>query len=133
MHTTFIPTLLYMILITLCWVGKLLVLPVASILSRGAVVEKPHHLTAGVFLFIAAVFGVISTGVDTLGNKTIESRLSTQESKPVLRQSRNKSGMHRPKIGANLEVPPIRRQGYQHAGGLYNAEVSVCKCNATVQ
>jgi hypothetical protein len=88
MHTTFIPTLLYLILISLCWVGKLLVLPVASILSRGAVVEKPHHLTAGVFLFIAAVFGVISTGVDTLGNKTIESRLSTQESKPVLRQIR---------------------------------------------
>jgi len=68
MHTTFIPTLLYLILITLCWVGKLLVLPVASILSRGAVVEKPHHLTAGVFLFIAAVFGVIGKGIDmTIG------------------------------------------------------------------
>lgn len=83
MHTTFIPTLLYMFLITLCWVGKLLVLPVASILSRGAVVEKPHHLTAGVFLFIAAVFGVIGKGIDS----TIDSTPSRQEKTTVSRQT----------------------------------------------
>ncbi|MEE8391936.1 MAG: hypothetical protein V3S14_14220, partial [Anaerolineae bacterium] len=79
MHTTFIPTLLYLILITFCWVGKLLVLPVASILSRGAVVEKPHSLTAGVFLFIAAVFGVIGAGID----RTIDSTPSRQEKKVI--------------------------------------------------
>ncbi len=83
MHTTFIPTLLYLILITLCWVGKLLVLPIASILSRGAVVEKPHSLTAGVFLFIAAVFGVIGTGID----RTIDSTPSRQEKKAVSQQT----------------------------------------------
>ncbi len=83
MHTTFIPTLLYLILITFCWLGKLLVLPVASILSRGAVVEKPHSLTAGVFLFIAAVFGVIGTGID----RKIDSIPSHQEKEPVSRQT----------------------------------------------
>ncbi len=83
MHTTFIPTLLYLILITLCWVGKLLVLPVASILSRGAVVERPHRLTAGVFLFIATVFGVIGKGID----RKIDSTPSRQEKKTVSRQT----------------------------------------------
>lgn len=82
MHTTFIPTLLYLILITLCWVGKLLVLPIASILSRGAVVEKPHHLTAGVFLLIVVVFGVIGEGID----RTIDTTPSHQEKKTVSRQ-----------------------------------------------
>jgi len=69
MHTTFIPTLIYLLLILFCWTGKLLILPIASFFSRSVTVEKPHHLTAGMFLFIAAVFGVISKGVDTLGNK----------------------------------------------------------------
>lgn len=72
MHTTFIPTLFYLSMILICWIGKLLVLPVTSFLSRGAVAEKPHHLMAGVFIFIATVFGVISKGAETLGNKAVD-------------------------------------------------------------
>lgn len=72
MHTTFIPTVIYLLLILFCWTGKLLILPIAHFLRRGAAVEKPHHLMAGVFLFITAVFGVISTGADVLGNKAVE-------------------------------------------------------------
>jgi hypothetical protein len=60
MHTSFLPTLAYLSLILLCWVGRLLVLPIANLFSKGAAIEKPHHLTAGFFLFIAAVFAALA-------------------------------------------------------------------------
>lgn len=63
MHTTFIPTLLYFSLILLCWVGKWVILPVAMVLSRSEKVPKPHHLTAGVFAFVATIFLVLATGM----------------------------------------------------------------------
>lgn len=55
MHTTFIPTLLYLSVILLCWIGKLVVLPLAKFFWRGSEVEKPNLLTAGVFALLGAV------------------------------------------------------------------------------
>jgi len=60
MHTTFLPTLFYMTLIFFCWICKIFVLPIATMLSKGEVIEKPHNLTAGAFLFIGAIFMAFS-------------------------------------------------------------------------
>lgn len=83
MHTTFIPTLLYMAVIIFCWIGKMLIIPVASVLSRGAIDDKPHNLTASVFAFIAVVFGVIGGCID----KTIDSTPTPQDKKTVSQQT----------------------------------------------
>ncbi len=56
MHTTFLPTFFYLAFIFLCWSGKIVVLPIGNLFQRGRAVEKPHHLTAGVFLFLVAIF-----------------------------------------------------------------------------
>lgn len=62
MHTAFLPTLFYLCIILLCWIGKLIVLPIAHLLMKGEVVEKPHRLTAGVLLFLAVIFGGLWKG-----------------------------------------------------------------------
>lgn len=60
MYTSFLPTLVYLSFISLCWVARLLVLPIANLFFKGSAVEKPHHLTAGLFLLIAAVFAALA-------------------------------------------------------------------------
>lgn len=55
MHTTFLPTLLFLSLVCVCYLGKLCVLPVAGLFRKGSSVDKPHHLTAGLFTLIAAI------------------------------------------------------------------------------
>lgn len=67
MHTTFIPTLCYISLIFFCWFGKLIVLPIAALLSKGQYVEKPHHLTAGALLLLGAIFTALFLGLGALG------------------------------------------------------------------
>ena len=59
MHTTFIPTLMYLTVIVLAYIGKLIVLPVFHVLKKGHELEKPHDLTAAVFAFVAVVFVAI--------------------------------------------------------------------------
>ena len=59
MHTTFLPTIFYLSVILLCWLAKLVVLPIAKVLSKGQDIDQPHQLTAGVFLLISSVFGSI--------------------------------------------------------------------------
>lgn len=66
MHTSFIPTLCYLSLIVFCWLGKLIILPIASILSKGRAVEKPHHLTAGALLFLFAFFAALAKALDLI-------------------------------------------------------------------
>lgn len=63
MHTTFLPTLLYLSLIALCWLAKLVVLPVALVLQKGRVVEKPHHASAVTLLLVAAIFAALAKGL----------------------------------------------------------------------
>lgn len=66
MHTSFFPTLCYISLIFFCWLGKLFVLPIAAILSKGRAVEKPHHLTAGALLLLLALFAALAAGLGAL-------------------------------------------------------------------
>lgn len=63
MHTTFLPTLLYLSLIALCWLAKLVVLPVALVLQKGRAVEKPHHASAVTLLLVAAIFAALAKGL----------------------------------------------------------------------
>ncbi|MEE8577898.1 MAG: hypothetical protein V3T31_11635, partial [candidate division Zixibacteria bacterium] len=63
MHTTFLPTAVYLALIALCWIGKLIVLPLSMILGKARVIEKPHILSAVACTLMAVVFGVLATGL----------------------------------------------------------------------
>jgi hypothetical protein len=56
MHTTFIPTAIYLTVIMLAYIGKLIILPVFHVLKKGKELEKPHDLSAAVFAFVAVVF-----------------------------------------------------------------------------
>ena len=60
MHTTFIPTFTYLTVITLAWIGKLIILPIYRTLERGHEHENPHDLTAAVFAFVTVVFMAIA-------------------------------------------------------------------------
>lgn len=60
MHTTFLPSLLYLSLILFTWVGKLIVLPIAGIFRKGGEIEKPHHYTAGALFLVAAALFALS-------------------------------------------------------------------------
>jgi hypothetical protein len=66
MHTSFIPSLCYLSLIVFCWLGKLFVLPVAAILSKGRAVDKPHHLTAGALLLLFALFAALAAALGAI-------------------------------------------------------------------
>ena len=78
MYTTFIPTLIYASIILMCYLAKLLVLPVAHILFKGKESEKPHHLMAALFALVAVIFGVLATGAghmeDALSKDDTEAR-----------------------------------------------------------
>lgn len=56
MHTTFIPTALYLVIIMLAYIGKLIILPVFHVLKKGHELDKPHDLSAAVLAFVAALF-----------------------------------------------------------------------------
>lgn len=66
MHSVFIPSLIYLLIILLCWMGKIFVLPIAKLFSRARYVDKPHRLTAGALLLLAAIFGGIWKGIDLI-------------------------------------------------------------------
>lgn len=63
MHTAFLPTLLYLSLISLCLLGKWVILPIGKILGRGEMVDAPHRLTALCFAFVAVLFAVVGSGL----------------------------------------------------------------------
>ena len=84
MHTTFIPTLCYLSLIFFCWLGKLFVLPIAALLSKGQYVEKPHHLTAGALLLLGAIFTALFLGLGALGELASSSPVSPGASRKFL-------------------------------------------------
>jgi hypothetical protein len=86
MHTTFLPTLFYLALILICWIGKLVVFPVAKVLRRGEVVDKPHHLTAGAFLLVATIFGA---ALATINN--IEENVTKEKVEQVIPADMDKS------------------------------------------
>jgi hypothetical protein len=59
MHTTFIPTLLYLSLILFCWVGKALLIPIKLFFGLGQENKNPLKLTAGLCGIFAAVFTIL--------------------------------------------------------------------------
>ena len=54
MHTTFIPTIFYLSVIVLCWIGKWPVLWGTAVLRRAGIDERPHELMSEVFAVITA-------------------------------------------------------------------------------
>jgi len=59
MHTAFLPTLIYLIILFLCVIGKAVVIPLTEMFRRASAVEKPHYYTATFF----ALIGMISAGI----------------------------------------------------------------------
>ena len=59
MHTTFIPTLILLVFIFVGWIAKVVILPLYQVLYKGKELDHPHSLTAGVFGFVGAIFGVL--------------------------------------------------------------------------
>ena len=70
MHTTFLPTLFYLSVIVLCYVGKLIILPVASVLKRAGMKPQPHELVSVTFAFVAAVFVAIAAVLQPFASQT---------------------------------------------------------------
>lgn len=65
MHTTFIPTLLYLFLIGVCWMAKVVLTVAAKFTKKALEHEKPCELTAALFGILFAVFTALSL---TLGS-----------------------------------------------------------------
>jgi hypothetical protein len=63
MHTAFIPTATYLLLVATCWIGRLLVLPVHGLFARGKQIDNPHRHTAMLFALMAVIFGLLGSGV----------------------------------------------------------------------
>lgn len=63
MHTTFIPTLIYLTALFLAAIGKIIIIPIARVIKKGEVVDKPHYLTATMFSFIGLVSAALATFV----------------------------------------------------------------------
>jgi hypothetical protein len=57
MHSTFIPTLIYLLMILFTWIGKFITIPVLKFFKRGKTHEKPYDLTAYTFTFFAVLLG----------------------------------------------------------------------------
>ncbi len=60
MHTTFIPTILYLALILIAWIGKALLVPTDFIFRRFSEEKKPLIYAATLCTVIAAIFGVMT-------------------------------------------------------------------------
>lgn len=56
MHTTFLPTLVYLSIILFGWLGKTLLIPIKWFFGLGQEHKNPLKLTAGLFGLIAAIF-----------------------------------------------------------------------------
>ena len=59
MHTTFIPTLLYLLFILFCWFAKAFLIPVRLFFGKGQEHKNPLRLTAGLFGLLSAIAGVL--------------------------------------------------------------------------
>ena len=78
MHTTFLPTIIYLFFILLCWLAKLIYKPINWILYRGKE-TNPFGLTMSVFAFVALVFGGISQAI---GHMEDRAKLNEQPNTP---------------------------------------------------
>lgn len=60
MHTTFLPTLLYLSLIFVAWTGKFMLLPIKWFLGTGQEHNSPLKLTAALLTLFSVAFGSLS-------------------------------------------------------------------------
>ncbi|MEM7085555.1 MAG: hypothetical protein AAF489_05190 [Bacteroidota bacterium] len=82
MHTTFIPTLLYMLLILFAWVGKSLLIPVKWFFGKGREHKNPLGLTAALFYLVAGIFVIVGYATDG-----IEKYIDTKKEKTAYFQT----------------------------------------------
>lgn len=73
MHTTFIPTALYLALIMTCWFAKVLLSAASWFFGKGHENKNPLKLTAAVFAFFAALFFVLAYGAGAIEEHLKES------------------------------------------------------------
>ncbi len=61
MHTTFIPTIIFLILLFISIVSKLIILPISKIGKKTISVDEPNLLTSNLFLFFSLIFAGLSS------------------------------------------------------------------------
>ena len=60
MHTTFIPTALYLLMIAITWMARLLLISIESILGKMWPIERPLKMTSLMCTLLAAISGAIA-------------------------------------------------------------------------
>ena len=64
MHTTFLPTLAYLFIILVAWLGKTILIPFEWFLGKGKAHRNPLGLTASLFVLLASFFLFSAVWVD---------------------------------------------------------------------
>ncbi|MEP1096378.1 MAG: hypothetical protein ABJG78_14775 [Cyclobacteriaceae bacterium] len=66
MHTTFIPTIIFLSVLTIGLTAKLILIPIQWFFSKGDKNKNPLALTAALFTVLAAFFGLIGLLIDEM-------------------------------------------------------------------
>lgn len=69
MHTTFIPTVIYLFIILLCWLAKLMLQPIHLFFDWARIHNHPLRLTAALCVIFVAVFTALSFAAATAEEK----------------------------------------------------------------
>ncbi|MET0751905.1 MAG: hypothetical protein ABWZ66_00965, partial [Pyrinomonadaceae bacterium] len=86
MHTTFIPTLLYLSMILFCWAAKALLIPVRWFFGKGHEHKNPLKLTATLCGIFIAIFTVLSLAAGSAQERIKD--LKSNQISPVVNESR---------------------------------------------
>ena len=84
MHTTFLPTLFYLLLILLCWFAKAFLIPAKWYYGKGKELNNPYNLTGALFTFIAALLGILSIAAGMAQEYTEKKNSTTQNNVTVI-------------------------------------------------
>ncbi|MFC1616779.1 hypothetical protein ACFL2K_01005 [Candidatus Margulisiibacteriota bacterium] len=80
MHTTFLPTLVYLFIIIVAWLAKIMLMPVKWFFGKGQEQENPLALTAALCTLLIAVFGVPGMAiVDYIEKYSKEKKVITEK------------------------------------------------------
>lgn len=66
MHTTFIPTFIFLALILVSIISKLIIIPISKFSRKTIIVDEPHKLMSNLFLFLSVVLASINKLMETL-------------------------------------------------------------------
>lgn len=79
MHTTFLPTLAYLFLTFVCWLGKLMLVFVRFLFGEAKAAQNPLLYTARLFLVVAALCTLLAAGAAMMESRAAkEKELSVQ-------------------------------------------------------